>query len=41
MDEKLQKLRTKIAQSCRILAMEGLVEGILGHVSVRVNEKKC
>lgn len=40
MDEQLQELRTKIAQSCRILAMEGLVEGILGHVSVRVNEKE-
>ncbi len=32
----LQELRTKIALSCRILAMEGLVEGILGHVSARV-----
>jgi ribulose-5-phosphate 4-epimerase/fuculose-1-phosphate aldolase len=34
----LQELREKIAASCRILAMEGLVDGILGHVSVRVPE---
>jgi ribulose-5-phosphate 4-epimerase/fuculose-1-phosphate aldolase len=27
--------RTTVAQACRILAMEGLVEGVLGHVSVR------
>jgi 3,4-dihydroxyphthalate decarboxylase len=40
MKEDLQELKRKVAQSCRILAMEGLVEGILGHVSVRVNEKE-
>ena len=34
--EVLQKLRKRVALSCRILAMEGLVEGILGHVSARV-----
>ncbi|MBO0869348.1 MAG: class II aldolase/adducin family protein [Micromonosporaceae bacterium] len=27
--------RTTVALACRILAMEGLVEGVLGHVSVR------
>src|SRR5262245_31423077 len=27
--------RTTVARACRILAMEGLVEGVLGHVSVR------
>jgi 3,4-dihydroxyphthalate decarboxylase len=27
--------RATVAQACRILAMEGLVEGVLGHVSVR------
>ncbi|MDM5196697.1 class II aldolase/adducin family protein [Fictibacillus enclensis] len=31
-----QELREKIALSCRIIAMHGLVEGILGHVSVKV-----
>lgn len=36
MGEKLEDLRTKVAIACRILAMEGLVEGTLGHVSVRV-----
>lgn len=36
MHEPLEELREKIALSCRILAMEGLVEGTLGHVSVRI-----
>lgn len=36
MGEPLDKLREKVALACRILAMEGLVEGTLGHVSVRV-----
>jgi ribulose-5-phosphate 4-epimerase/fuculose-1-phosphate aldolase len=31
-----ETLRETVALACRILAMEGLVEGILGHVSVRV-----
>lgn len=30
------ELRAKVATSCRILAAEGLVSGILGHVSARV-----
>jgi ribulose-5-phosphate 4-epimerase/fuculose-1-phosphate aldolase len=29
-----------VAQACRILAMEGLVEGVLGHVSVRTGEDR-
>jgi ribulose-5-phosphate 4-epimerase/fuculose-1-phosphate aldolase len=36
MAEAFAELREKVALSCRILAMEGLVEGILGHVSARV-----
>lgn len=32
--------RTTVAQACRILAMEGLVEGVLGHVSVRTGEDR-
>jgi 3,4-dihydroxyphthalate decarboxylase len=40
MSDRLYELRNKAAQSCRILAMEGLVDGILGHVSIRVNEKE-
>jgi ribulose-5-phosphate 4-epimerase/fuculose-1-phosphate aldolase len=35
-EESLEELKHKIALSCRILAMEGLVEGMLGHVSARV-----
>src|SRR5215217_3329970 len=36
MSEPLEELREKVALSCRILAKEGLVEEILGHVSLRV-----
>jgi ribulose-5-phosphate 4-epimerase/fuculose-1-phosphate aldolase len=31
-----QELQQKVARSCRILAMEGLVDDILGHVSARL-----
>jgi ribulose-5-phosphate 4-epimerase/fuculose-1-phosphate aldolase len=34
-DERLAELRDQIALACRILAMEGAVDGVLGHVSVR------
>jgi len=33
---ELEELRGKVAQSCRILAMTGLVKEITGHVSARV-----
>lgn len=36
--EGVEALRAEIAQACRILAVEGLVDGILGHVSVRVDD---
>ena len=36
MAELMEELREKVAVSCRILAMEGLVDEILGHVSVRI-----
>jgi ribulose-5-phosphate 4-epimerase/fuculose-1-phosphate aldolase len=36
MAEPMEELREKVAVSCRILAMEGLVDEILGHVSVRI-----
>ncbi|HKN96255.1 MAG TPA: class II aldolase/adducin family protein [Pseudonocardiaceae bacterium] len=36
--EGVDALRAEIAQACRILAVEGLVDGILGHVSVRVDD---
>lgn len=32
----LDRLRVEVAQACRVLASEGLVSDILGHVSVRV-----
>jgi len=37
MSETFKEQRRKVAFSCRILAKEGLVEGMLGHVSVRVS----
>ena len=39
MPESIEELQNKVVLSCRILAMEGLVEGILGHVSARVPGK--
>jgi 3,4-dihydroxyphthalate decarboxylase len=33
------ELREEIAEACRILAVEGLVDGILGHVSARVDDE--
>ena len=36
MAEPMEELRGKVAVSCRILAMEGLVDEILGHVSARI-----
>lgn len=32
----LETLRRRVAQACRVLALRGLVDGVLGHVSVRV-----
>jgi ribulose-5-phosphate 4-epimerase/fuculose-1-phosphate aldolase len=34
--DSVDELRTKVAQSCRILALTGLMKDTLGHVSVRV-----
>jgi ribulose-5-phosphate 4-epimerase/fuculose-1-phosphate aldolase len=36
MDATIQELREKVALSCRILAMEGMVDRITGHVSARI-----
>jgi 3,4-dihydroxyphthalate decarboxylase len=33
-------LRATVAQACRVLALEGLVEGTLGHVSVRAGDDR-
>jgi ribulose-5-phosphate 4-epimerase/fuculose-1-phosphate aldolase len=40
MNDSLYELREKIAISCRILAMEGLVNETLGHVSARIPDTK-
>jgi ribulose-5-phosphate 4-epimerase/fuculose-1-phosphate aldolase len=40
MAEATEDLREKIALSCRILAMEGCVEGVLGHVSARISGRE-
>lgn len=38
--ESLDEIREKVALSCQILANEGLVEGMLGHVSVRLSDEE-
>ena len=39
-DERLAGLRGTVAEACRILAAEGLVEGVLGHVSARADDRR-
>jgi hypothetical protein len=36
---RLAELRDQIALGCRILAMEGAVDGVLGHISVRARTR--
>lgn len=38
-DQELLDLRKKVAISCRILAMQGLVKETTGHVSARIDEQ--
>lgn len=38
MADPSRELQEKVALSCRILAMEGLVDGIIGHVSARITD---
>jgi ribulose-5-phosphate 4-epimerase/fuculose-1-phosphate aldolase len=40
MDAGLDELRVQIATACRILARQGLIEGILGHVSLRIGTEQ-
>ena len=40
MSTELAPLRTLVAQACRVLAARGLSDGILGHVSLRVDEER-
>lgn len=37
---KLDSLRTLVANACRVLAGRGLADGILGHVSLRVDQRR-
>jgi 3,4-dihydroxyphthalate decarboxylase len=37
---ELSPLRTTIADACRVLAARGLADGILGHISLRVDERR-
>jgi ribulose-5-phosphate 4-epimerase/fuculose-1-phosphate aldolase len=37
----IQRLRVDVARACRILAVRGLVSGVLGHVSVRAGEDRA
>ncbi|HZD72910.1 MAG TPA: class II aldolase/adducin family protein, partial [Actinomycetota bacterium] len=35
----LEELREQVATACRVLADEGLVESVLGHVSARAGDR--
>lgn len=37
--EELATLRADVAQACRVAAARGLVDGILGHISARIDEE--
>lgn len=37
---QIPELRDAVARACRILAMEGVADGVLGHVSARVGEDR-
>lgn len=38
--QEMSRGRELVAQACRILAMEGVVDGVLGHVSLRVDSSR-
>ena len=40
MTEKFDEERSLVAEACRIAAARGLVDGILGHISLRVDEER-
>ncbi|MGY0063490.1 class II aldolase/adducin family protein [Streptomyces sp. LZ34] len=37
---ELDSLRSMIAQACRVLAARALADGILGHISLRIDERR-
>ncbi len=40
MTDRLAELRALVAQGCRVAAARGLVDGILGHLSLRVDDER-
>ncbi len=40
MTDRLEELRALVAQGCRVAAARGLVDGILGHLSLRVDDER-
>ncbi|HHY66273.1 MAG TPA: hypothetical protein GX517_03585, partial [Alicyclobacillus sp.] len=40
MQDWIKEMKEKVATACRILAMEGLMDGVLGHVSVRIPDSQ-
>ncbi len=40
MSDRLDQHRAVVAQGCRVAAARGLVDGILGHLSLRVDEER-
>ncbi|OBH66683.1 3,4-dihydroxyphthalate decarboxylase [Mycobacterium intracellulare] len=40
MTDRLERQRTLVAQGCRVAAARGLVDGILGHLSQRVDDER-
>lgn len=39
--DPLLEQRTLIALACRVLAARGLADGVLGHISLRVDDERC
>src|SRR5258708_7700650 len=40
MTDRLDQQRALVAQACRVAAARGLVDGILGHLSLRVDDER-
>jgi 3,4-dihydroxyphthalate decarboxylase len=39
--DDIERLRCEVATGCRVLAHRGLVENVLGHISVRVDDRRA
>ncbi|MGH3558732.1 MAG: class II aldolase/adducin family protein, partial [Mycobacterium sp.] len=40
MTDRFDEQRALVAQACRVAAARGLVDGILGHLSLRVDDER-